>query len=138
MLKGRTGLYEALGSASYDRFILRGLNDEDQHLIEASLSEIRAFDLPIFHCLAARNRAEIVAVVSGEDYDVTRSNDPAVAAPLFQQVHAKQLLDFMALALDAGFSIIELTNGHEAYDAEIMDLVAECQTYGAGTEVQPT
>lgn len=75
-------------------------------------------------------------MVSGEQYDVTRNDDPDVAAPLFQVAHAKGLIEFMTLALDAGFTAIELSNGHEAYGVNLSDLIAECHVHCVDNDVQ--
>lgn len=131
LLAGRHGLCEVLESADGGQFIFRALNEDGLPLLKASPEDVRSFDLPIFYCFASRHSGEIVAVVSGEHYDVTRNNAPEVAAPLFQQAHAEALVEFMTLALGAGFSNIELANGHEAYEAEIVDLMAECQAFFA-------
>ena len=137
LLTDQPGLCESVEAAEGGQFIFRALNQEGLPLINSDPQDVRSFGLPIFYCMASRQRSQIVAVVRGEQYDVTRDNDPDVAAPLFQEVHAKALIDFMTLALDAGFAAIELSNGHEAYDVEITDLIAECYGYCADREVQP-
>jgi 2-keto-3-deoxy-6-phosphogluconate aldolase len=69
-----------------------------------------------------------VALVSGDDYDVTGDGVGDVA-PLFQAVHAAGLAELCELALQAGFTVIELTNGYDAWEGEIDDLADECRTF---------
>ena len=129
-LKNRHGLHEALGLGTDARWIFRALNADGQALIYAHPNEMTVFDLPIYHCFAARDRSEIVALVSGPDFDVTY-NDPGVAAPLFQAVHSAGLIRFAELALEAGFSNIELTNGYRPWEGTIEELIDQCRDLAA-------
>lgn len=128
---GRQGLYEVLGEANDGHWILRNLNGEDVLISQVSAEDVRGFDLPIHHCFAARNRALIVALVSGEDYDVTLENGPGLSAPLFQAVHAADLISFAELSLAAGFTLIELTNGYDAWEGELSQLIASCTNFAS-------
>ncbi|MBX4158744.1 hypothetical protein K4A07_16610, partial [Lactiplantibacillus plantarum] len=86
--------------------------------------EVTDFTLPIYHCFAARDR-EIVALVSGPDFDVIRE-DSEFSAPLFQAVHSEDLIEFAQLALGAGFMTIDLTNGYMSWEGTIQGLIEEC------------
>ena len=110
-LDGRDGLHEAIEPIADGRWIFRALSAEGPPLVQAFPHEMTVFDLPIYHCFASGDRSEIVALVSGHDFDVTY-NDPAVAAPLFQKVHSAKLIEFCEMAMAAGFSTIELGNGY--------------------------
>lgn len=131
-LKERHGLYEALEEGSDGRWSFRALSIEGKPLVTAGVSEMTAFDLPIYYCLASRHPGEIVALVSGPDFDVSY-NDPAVAAPLFQKVHSADLIKFCELALAAGFSTIELTNGYVPWEGSVEDLIEVCRAHATGT-----
>ena len=129
-LKERHGLYETLAEGSDGRWTFRALGIEGQPVVTAAVSEMTAFDLPIYYCLASRRPGEIVALVSGPDFDVTL-NDPMVAAPLFQKVHSAQLIEFCELALAAGFTDIELSNGYEPWEGTIEELIQQCRQLAA-------
>lgn len=129
-LKERHGLYEALEEGSDGRWSFRALNVEGTPLVTAAVSEMAVFTLPIYYCFASRHPGEIVALVSGPDFDVTY-NDPAVASPLFQKVHAAELIEFCELALAAGFDTIELGNGYVPWEGSIEDLIDECRELAA-------
>ena len=126
-ISGYDGLHEALEPID-GRWIFRALNTYGPPLVYAHPDEMTVFDLPIYTCFASRDRSEIVAMVSGVDFDVTY-NDPDVASPLFQQVHGADLISFCLLALDAGFTNIELANGHVSWEGSISDLIDECREY---------
>jgi len=124
----QAGLFEVLAEADNGQWLLRSLNGDNLPLVTVEGQHVRGFDLPIYHCFASRNRSEIVALVSGDDYDVTGDGVGDVA-PLFQAVHAAGLAELCELALQAGFTVIELTNGYDAWEGEIDDLADECRTF---------
>lgn len=129
-LKERHGLYDALEEGSDGRWSFRALNIEGKPLVTAAVSEMTTFNLPIYYCFASRYPGEIVALVSGPDFDVTYA-DPAVASPLFQKVHAAELIEFCEVALAAGFGTIELTNGYVPWEGTIEELIEECRELAA-------
>ncbi|WP_426051974.1 hypothetical protein [Brevundimonas sp. SL161] len=130
-IAGYDGLHEALEPIADGRWIFRALNTEGPALVYAYPHEMTVFDLPIYHCFASRDRSEIVALVSGPDFDVT-DNDPEVAAPLFQKVHSAELIEFCEMALAAGFSTIDLTNGYMPLEVTIEELIDQCRVLAAG------
>lgn len=133
---GRHGLHEVLGEANDGQWILRNLNGDGLPISQVHPEDVRSFDLPIIHCFAAaRDRGQIVVLVSGEDYDVTQENDVTVAAPHFQAVHSSELISFAELALSAGFTTIELTNGYAAWEGGISHLIADCNSHAS--EIRP-
>lgn len=123
----QAGLYEVVSKGRRDDWVLRALNAERQPLVEVAPVAMRGLEVPIYHCFVALDPVEIVALVSGDDYDVTTENDPDVAAPLFQAVHALGLIEFSRVAMAAGFELIELTNGHDVWAGEIQQLIDMCQ-----------
>ncbi len=131
-IAGHDGLHEALEVGPDGRWIFRALNVRGLPLLYAEPDEMTVFDLPIYHCFAALDRSELVALVRGPDFDVTY-NEPEVAAPLFQKVHAADLIQFAELALAAGFSNIELTNGYMPWEGTIEELIDQCRGLSEAT-----
>lgn len=123
----RQGLHEVLGQAPDKRWILRALNDRAWPLVHAAPDEIVGFELPIFACYASRNRSLIVALVDGDEYHVTREDVPEVEEPLFQECHPEGLIAFIELAVEAGFSRFELTNGLHAWEGTPQDMIDQCR-----------
>lgn len=132
-LVGRQGLHEALQQDANGSWIFRALNEDNLPLVIAGVDEVRTFDLPIFHCLTARDRSVLACVVSGDDYDIHINDAPGVAAPLFQAVQAHELIRFAQVASDAGFTAIYMANGHDAWEGAISDLISECQALASTT-----
>jgi len=131
-LVGRHGLHEVLEVHGDGRCAFRALNLETKPLIYAYGDEVTDFTLPIYHCFAALNRGEIVALVNGPDFDVVRDASE-FAAPLFQAVHAEDLIQFAQLALGAGFMTIDLTNGYMSWEGTIQGLIEECVELAAAS-----
>ena len=131
MLNGREGLHQAVKERSDGRWTFRALNIDGKPLVTASAAEMITFDLPIYFCFASRHPGEIVALVSGPDFDVTY-NPPEVAAPLFQKVYSGALIQFAELAKAAGFDTVELTNGYVPREGTIEELIEECRELAAG------
>lgn len=131
-LAGHDGLHEALQLEPDGRWAFRALNTYGEPLTYARPEEMTVFSLPIYHSFASRDRSEIVAMVSGVDFDVTY-DEPEVALPLFQKVHGADLISFCLLALDAGFSNIELSNGYVPWEGTIEELIEECRELAAAT-----
>lgn len=123
-LPGRHGLHEALGEADDGRWIFRSLNVDGLPLVYAHPNEARLFDLPVSFAAAALDRSLIVVLVNGDDFDVTDDgvHEPA---PLFQDVHASGLAHLAGLAMSAGFTEIEITNGYDATEQSIQELLDE-------------
>lgn len=130
-LTGRRGLHKVLEVRDDGRCAFRALNLEAKPLIYAYGDEVVDFSLPIYHCFVAQDRWEIVALVSGLDFDVTY-NDPSVAAPLFQKVHAAEMVCFCEMALAAGFTRIDLGNGYDVWEGLIEEMIVECRNYKVG------
>lgn len=125
----RAGLHEVLGQASDEEWIVRALNDPALPLVYVTPEAMRGFDLPIFQCYASRDRSVISILVNGDDYDVTREDVPEVEEPLFQEVHPAGLMAFAELAVSAGFSLIELSNGYQAWQGRLDELIDRCRHY---------
>jgi hypothetical protein len=126
-LVDRHGLHEALAQTDDGAWIFRALNERGMPLVTAPVVDVRSFELPIFFCFATRNRQALACVVSGENFDIATDNPPEVAFPLFQAVHAVELIRFARLALAAGFSVIDLSNGHDSWEGDINDLISGCE-----------
>lgn len=129
-IAGYEGLHEALEQCPDGRWIFHDFSTAGQGLVYAHPDEMTVFDLPIYHSFASRDRSEIVAVVSGADFDVTY-NDPEVAAPLFQKIHATELIEFCEMALVADFSTIQLTNGYVPWEGTVEELIEKCRELAA-------
>ena len=123
------GLHEVLGKEADGRWMLRALNDHARPVVYAEPNEVVGFELPIFHCYASRNRSLIVMLVNGDEYDVTREDCPEVEGPLFQQSHPDGLIALVELAVSAGFSLVELTNGYHAWVGTPDDLIGQCRPF---------
>lgn len=129
-IQGGSGLHEVL-AVEREGWLLRALNEKDLRLVHATDEEIRGFDLPLHHCFASRDRSLLVALVNGDAYDVTQEHTYDESLPLFQAVHARDLIVFAELAWAAGFRTIELTNGLDAWEGCINELIAQCETLAA-------
>lgn len=125
----QAGLFEILAEAGQGQWTLRALNDDKLRVVTVDGPDVRGLDLPIYHCFASRTRGEIVALVNGDEYDVTQDEDAEEAAELFQVAHATELAKFCGLAGAAGFTNIELTNGYDAWEGSIDELLGECRTF---------
>lgn len=128
---GRSGLFEALGPAFDERWILRALNEGSLPLVCVEASEVEGFPIPILHCYASCNRSVIVASVDGDEYDTSREDVPEVPGPLFQHVHASGVIAFADLARSAGFGMIELNNGYHAQRWTPEALIEECRSFAS-------
>lgn len=125
----QAGLFEVLAEADEGQWMLRSLNGDNLPIMTVEGRHVRGFNLPIHHCFASPNRSEIVALVNGDEYDVTLDNDAEEPMELFQAVYAAELAQFCDLALAAGFTEIELLNGYDAWEGAISGLLAECQNF---------
>ncbi len=124
-LTDRPGLHEVLEVNADGRCVFRALNVEAKPLIYAYGDQVTDFGLPIYHSFAAPDRSEIVVLVSGPDFDVVPV-DSEFAGRLFQGVHSADLIEFAKLALGAGFTVIDLTNGYMSWEGTIQDLIELC------------
>lgn len=127
----QTGLFEVLSETDQGQWLLRALNDDKLRIMTVVARDVRGFDLPIYHCFASRTRGEIVALVNGDEYEVTHDEDAEEAAELFQAAHATELAKFCDLAWAAGFTNIELTNGYDAWEGTIEELLGECRAFNS-------
>ena len=129
----RPGLYQVLKVHTDGPSVFRALNVEAKPLVYAYPDEVTDFTLPIYHCFAAPDGSEIVALVSGPEFDVIQ-DDSEFAAPLFQAVHSAAMIKFAELALGGGFTTIDLTNGYMSWEGTIQVLIDQCIESAAASQ----
>lgn len=124
-LTDHSGIHEVLEVNADGRCVFRALNVAAKPLVYAYGDQVTDFALPIYHSFAAPDRSEIVVLVRGPDFDVVQ-DDSEFAGPLFQSVHSAELIEFAGLALRAGFTTIDLTNGYMSWEGAIRELIEQC------------